>query len=92
MGSSSRLVVASRAGVLIGHSTAQDGVTAWEEDAVGSKGGTCARGRTSQHADHREQHWGGGSHTVNNSMQLLEEEHGVKQGCSRTAVHGDRPL
>lgn len=32
------------------------------------------------------------SHAVSSSMQLLEEEHSVKQSCSRTDVHGDRPL
>lgn len=60
VGSSSRLVVASRAGMLIGYSIARDGVTAWEKNAVGSKGDTCVRGRTSQQADYREQHLGGG--------------------------------
>jgi len=59
---------------------------------VGSQGGTCAGGRTSQQADCWEQHQGRGSHTVINSMQLLEEEQGVEEGCFRTPVRGDRSL
>lgn len=62
VGCSDSLEVASRSGTLIGHNTDRRGIAAWEENAVGSKGGTCARGRTPQQVDHWE-HTGGGGHT-----------------------------